>query len=309
MKRILTSVFLASSLGFSFAQSDITINGHLDNTSGSPIAVDLEIDDLGTMINQSVTTDAAGDFSTIVTVSAGATQGAIVMSFTDCNGAAQSQTSGWFPSGLVVDFSAVDYCPAVPPACNAEFSVAQEYVGNVAVPNSLLLSDLSTGSNLSYSWDMGDGTTLSGASISHTYSAPGPFNLCLTIDDGNGCVSTFCDSIGVNASGLMLAKQGGFTINIPGGQTAGIEEAAASYLFNLYPNPAVGNVKMELGSLSEAADLRLINVSGQVVLAQTIEAVSTNQVVEIDLNNVPSGVYMVRLVTQHGAHNQRLIVK
>lgn len=46
----------------------------------------------------------------------------------------------------------------------------------------------------SYLWNWGDGNTSSGATPSHTYSTPDYYNICLTLTDGNGCTSVFCDS-------------------------------------------------------------------------------------------------------------------
>jgi hypothetical protein len=37
-----------------------------------------------------------------------------------------------------------------------------------------------------------------------------PYNLCVTVDDGNGFTSTYCEAIG--HSGVVL-KNGGFSIN------------------------------------------------------------------------------------------------
>lgn len=309
MKQFLFSALLIGGIGTASAQSDINISGHLDNASGSPVSVDISVDDLGNPINNTVMTDAAGDFSLLVTVSAGASQGVVDMSFTDCNGVSQSTTGSWFPGSLAVDLGAIDYCPATPPACDASFTITQEYVGNSPVPNSLLVANTSTGSNLTHTWDFGDGNTATGATPSHTYAAPGPFNLCLTIDDGNGCTQMFCDSIGVNAAGLTLGKQAGFTINITGGATAGIEDVEENYTFNVFPNPAMEHANLELGSLSETADLRLFNLSGKVVYTQLIEPSTTTQLVSIDLSSIPEGVYTINVLTSRGAHNQRLIVK
>ncbi|MEZ4687958.1 MAG: PKD domain-containing protein, partial [Bacteroidia bacterium] len=44
----------------------------------------------------------------------------------------------------------------------------------------------------SYSWDFGDGGTSSSALPTHRYTANGTYNVCLTVDDGNGCIDSFC---------------------------------------------------------------------------------------------------------------------
>ena len=50
-----------------------------------------------------------------------------------------------------------------------------------------------------YSWDFGDGNTSTTMSPSHTYSAPGNYNVCLTADDGN-CQGTTCQTVTVGCA-------------------------------------------------------------------------------------------------------------
>jgi PKD repeat protein len=40
------------------------------------------------------------------------------------------------------------------------------------------------GDILGYTWDFGDGTTASGATVSHTYAAPGIYTVTVTVSDG-----------------------------------------------------------------------------------------------------------------------------
>ncbi|MEL6988527.1 MAG: T9SS type A sorting domain-containing protein, partial [Bacteroidota bacterium] len=50
----------------------------------------------------------------------------------------------------------------------------------------------------SYSWDMGDGTVLSGMTANHTYSEAGDYNVCLSFSNGCG-TDQICNMQSVNA--------------------------------------------------------------------------------------------------------------
>ena len=50
---------------------------------------------------------------------------------------------------------------------------------------------------VSYVWDMGDGTVLSGATVQHAYSSPGTFTYNLTVTDQGGQSSVASQSIQV----------------------------------------------------------------------------------------------------------------
>lgn len=53
----------------------------------------------------------------------------------------------------------------------------------------------STGINLSYAWDFGDGGSSTQASPAHTYAAAGTYNVCLTVTDVCAGTSTFCSNV------------------------------------------------------------------------------------------------------------------
>ena len=47
-------------------------------------------------------------------------------------------------------------------------------------------SEAADGQPLSYSWDMGDGSTLAGEKVRHGYAKPGLYPVRLTVSDGSG---------------------------------------------------------------------------------------------------------------------------
>lgn len=79
--------------------------------------------------------------------------------------------------------------------CHALFGYTQ-------TPGTLLVtfhdSSTSTFTITTWHWDFGDGHSSNDHNISHTYAAPGTYQVCLTIHDNHDCNSTVCHSVVVS---------------------------------------------------------------------------------------------------------------
>jgi PKD repeat protein len=53
--------------------------------------------------------------------------------------------------------------------------------------------------NVAWFWDFGDGTTGTGANVSHTF-APGTYNVCLTVTTSNGITCTSCQTVTIQSN-------------------------------------------------------------------------------------------------------------
>jgi hypothetical protein len=187
-------------------------------------------------------------------------------------------------SSCIDYFSTTIYVTGVPnsPQCNAGFVMYSDTTsGGITVINS------ATGINLTYLWDFGDGNTSNLQNPSHTYASYGVYYLCLTIDDGNGCVDTYCDSIGNNG---VVFKTNGFTINVTTLFPVSVDEVILSNL-SIYPNPTTGFLNIDLGEVNESIKATLTNNLGQVILSENY--ISTN-FINLDIN-APSGIYFLQL--------------
>ncbi|MEI6487640.1 MAG: PKD domain-containing protein [Bacteroidota bacterium] len=97
-------------------------------------------------------------------------------------------------SGTCVDTVCHDltYTGAAAASCLSLFDASRTAFNS----NNFIITNLSYGSNLSYLWDFGDGSSTSSLALpTHTYASTGPYQLCLTVDNGAGCNQTFCDSL------------------------------------------------------------------------------------------------------------------
>ena len=162
--------------------------------------------------------------------------------------------------------------------------------------NSVTVVNNALGSNLTYLWDFGDGNTSTQQFPSYTYGTNGPFNLCLTIDDGAGCTSTYCDSVGAN--GFVLRD--GFDINvIPRPTSISINEMDLANAVTLYPNPASTEITVQ--SDMHFTVIELLDVTGKTILKQRSKT--------IDVSSLSNGMYLLKVRTDRQIAVKRFIKK
>lgn len=181
-----------------------------------------------------------------------------------------------------------------PAQCNAGFVFYPDTVsGDITVVNS------STGTNLTYFWDFGDGNTSTQAYPTHLYATAGPFYLCLTVDDGAGCNDMYCDSIGEN--GVVFNKQVGFTINVLAPPViTGLENNLVSSLeVEIYPNPV--SEQLTIVSNQTINELTIIDITGKAI---KLIKENTNAINVADLSK---GIYFIKLVTDEGTITKKFV--
>ena len=84
---------------------------------------------------------------------------------------------------------------------------------SVVTDSMVTVTDASTSNTTGWEWDFGDGTVVSGENPpAHTYGAPGPYEICLTVSNTCGD-SMYCDSILIECdnptSGFTVVQDGG----------------------------------------------------------------------------------------------------
>lgn len=160
--------------------------------------------------------------------------------------------------------------------CQADFWVLQAYgQDSLPVPYELWVWNLSSGGSGIYSffWDFGDGTTSTDPYPTHTYAGNGPYALCLTLNDLNGCTSIHCDSISIDGDGMYSgvtggdgARQDGFTINVQNPAANSVQEPGLDDVV-LWPNPVADELNVAVnGMMRGTARFMVIDMNGRVVL-------------------------------------------
>lgn len=102
------------------------------------------------------------------------------------------------------------------------------------------------------------------------------------------------------------------TVEIPQGlwiDHTGIADNTLSAM-KLYPNPANNNVNVEVASTENTNGLMTItNLMGQVVSSQSVALNNGNNLVNVNISNLTSGIYMLSIKTNKGTSTQKLVVK
>lgn len=188
--------------------------------------------------------------------------------------------------------------------CLALFNISHDT--SSSNPNALTVTNLSYGTAITYLWDFGDSATSILPNPSHAYTGIGPYLLCLTVDNGAGCIETYCDSLfGVDSLGRELTQP--IVINVIDGPdfgtTGGLEEDIANSI-KIWPNPSIGSFQV-LSSILKVDCLKIYNVLGKIVFQSEIK----NQKAEIDLSKQPNGIYFINIKTEKGTTVQKLIIQ
>ncbi len=310
-KRLFLTFALLGFFQLVYAQTTVNVSGHLDNTAGAAINLYLSHNDAGTWVNATAVTDVNGDYATSFTTNA--TQGTFYIYTHDCNTwDTLDATLSFFPDTNAVNTSTVvvptmDYCPSSTSSCYAAFTLSQGTTANgAAIPGTVVVTDSSFGTNLTYTWSFGDGNTGTGTQLTHAYSGNGPYALCLTVDDGAGCVDTYCDSVSIDSLGFLESE--GFTLVI-GELNLNISDNEISNV-KLYPNPASDMINIEFDTHGkELSDIRMFDLSGKLVLQQNTNQFSGANIVTINTENVEPGTYLIQMSFDNKLLNQKVIIK
>jgi len=94
----------------------------------------------------------------------------------------------------------------------------------------------------------------------------------------------------------------------------GIEEqqmvTASKPVLNVFPNPTTGIVTMDINPMSETVlHLDLVNLTGQVVAQKLLNCQGVQFTEQLDLQDLPNGIYYVVLKTKHGMLCQARVIK
>jgi hypothetical protein len=281
----------------------VVINVAISGLGGNPISFQMSFD--GWATSGTYTTDNNGNYSDTFQVNMNSgTQGTVSVMLADCNGSTLQATGTWNPANNVVNFT-FSYCSnsgggggnggGNTGPCNAYFTATQGSAnsGNNPQPFTIYVYNQSTGSGLSYFWDFGDGATSNSQFPSHTYSAPGSYLLCLTVT-GQGCTSTYCDSVGMDSLGNMRA-QGGFTIHVVADPLSA-KTTPNSLMASIVPNPVGEHFTLQLNrTFSGPAQAFIISADGRIVQSSTLQISAGMSGISFSSSDLAPGAYYLRI--------------
>ncbi len=216
--------------------------------------------------------------------------------------------------------------PVTTPTCQAGFFAMQAYQwvdsaanpnggGGNPVPNELWIWNLSSGGSgdFTYLWSFGDGTSSTEEFPTHSYGS-GEYELCLTINDGVGCTSTFCDMISVNDDGILNGLMGGsgsrnaFTIRVMNGLSTNVDENPAFTGMNTYPNPVSNTLNISVASaLKGNVRVSVADLSGRMVMDENRSFTNGVNTMVVPVTDLNAGSYVVKISNGTSAVSSRFV--
>ena len=137
-----------------------------------------------------------------------------------------------------------------------------------------------------YDWDWGDGTSSSGQFPSHTYSAPGYYNICLGISEASFlCYSNYCDS----STYVYKNEQAIITVNVVSQLPTGIQNEVAYLPVSIYPTPARDLLFINAGNIP----IRLVRIYNSV--GHLLGEMSAPLNGQLDVSAYPAGIYLAEI--------------
>ena len=128
---------------------------------------------------------------------------------------------------------------------------------------------------------------------------------------GTGDVPFYASVMASNSSGNAIGDQVYNDVyTVSEDLTSSITASAAPVEFSVYPNPVDGNqVTISFGAnTNKPATLRLMNLRGELVREERFESVTSGQQNRvISMNELPTGIYLLQLVTEEGTIVRRII--
>ncbi|TNF28200.1 MAG: PKD domain-containing protein, partial [Bacteroidetes bacterium] len=148
-------------------------------------------------------------------------------------------------------------------------------------------TDASTGA-VSWDWDFGDGNSSIDQNPSHSYSAENTYTVCLTVEDADGCSSTYCEDVTVT--------------DIP----TSIAEAVENGM-EVFPNPSNGEFVVAIRGVEADVQIIVMDLTGRQVYNEGV-SLSRDFRKDVSLGNVAKGTYMLQISTTEGVVNRKIQV-
>lgn len=169
----------------------------------------------------------------------------------------------------------------VNPAPSANYSYS-------ANGNTVSFTNASTGGT-SYVWNFGDGSANgTTADASHTYTNPGSYTVCLTVNSANSCTDSVCKNV-------VIADPAGIKTNESG-------------RLSISPNPSQGLFNINFGeAVDGSVGIKVFSILGQEVRNFESRRTSSSSLL-LDLTNQNKGVYFIQINSAKGVQTSRVSI-
>jgi hypothetical protein len=165
-----------------------------------------------------------------------------------------------------------------------------------SMPAQYIIENHATGTSaLDYIWDWGDTHQDVAMFPSHVYSQPATYTICLSVIDTVGCDDNYCQEYTFDELAPWVVVVDPLTV--------GINET--DFTFSIYPNPGTTNLTIE--SHTPLAQVWVRDVAGRAIMNETLRSAQSDKKT-LDVSSLPSGIYLVEVLTQNGQHSVQKVV-
>lgn len=188
-------------------------------------------------------------------------------------------------------------CTANPNFSLAQTATAQVWNAIPAFPSNI--------TNAVWSW--GDGSSSNGLFVSHTYSASGMYNICLSVTVNCSSTASACSSYSIFRSGNSMIQ-----VNVVDpALVSGFNESTASLnAAKLFPNPShngVFTLQLEDHNIG-AVSVVVMTINGAELYRSEISETQKTNPLQLNLQDLPHGIYLLRLEQGQESLNKKLII-
>lgn len=202
--------------------------------------------------------------------------------------------------------------------CTADFTLQTSFntttntaTASLTITNPVIVSTPGNpGSTYTVNWGDGSSSPYIVSALSHTYTTPGTYNVCVTEMKGRVVVCTKCFTFcyAGNKPRAGALKMANLT-SILDAEAIGKAEVKETKNYTLVPNPAKNYVNIETNlSKNELVSVKVLDMTGKVVLEKSENLKSGRQSIKLNTENLIQGAYTVEVLSGNIISSQKLLI-
>lgn len=159
-------------------------------------------------------------------------------------------------------------------------------------------------------WNWGDGTQSNTLYTSHTYSAVGNYNVCLSVTVSCGNYASSCSYSSLYRSAEANETTTAVKINVtaPSTTVTGIAAVeAGNEAFTIYPNPNTGEFNLMTGTVN-AGKLKVTVYTSVGTTVYNKDIQSNDDQIKLNLTGLPAGVYFIQVHADDKIYTKKFII-